>query len=307
MLNPVKDSAIQLLERVAKGDRRALARCISMIENESDGYREILQNIQVSGPTPLIGITGPPGAGKSTLISALTGHWSHAGKKMAIIAVDPSSPFNHGALMGDRVRMSEHFLHDSVYIRSMATRGSLGGLAPKIFEVAELMKVAGFDFILIETVGVGQIEMEIAGLADITVLVLVPEAGDEIQTLKSGIMEIADIYVVNKSDRQGAEIFLKNLAALAHSGRTKDWEAPVIKTSATQNEGIEPLAKAIEETVSLHRNDDKKAVLLAEKAMMMLRDKRTRDIRFSALLNDLKEKQHQTGFNLFRYIESYSG
>lgn len=154
----------------------------------------------------MIGITGPPGAGKSTLTDALIGEMVRAGNKVAVLCVDPSSPFNMGALLGDRIRMSEWYTNPNVFIRSLATRGSLGGLHPKIVEITELLKAASFDYILVETVGVGQSEVEIAGLADVTIVVLVPESGDDIQVMKAGLMEIADLYIVNKSDRPGADL-----------------------------------------------------------------------------------------------------
>jgi LAO/AO transport system kinase len=200
-----------LLIELQNGNKRALARAISLIENDSEGYEQLLESLNFNKNIPIIGITGPPGAGKSTLINAFTKYLIDQNKKVAVIAVDPSSPFNKGSLMGDRIRMIEHFLNPNIFIRSMASRGSLGGLAPKIFEVADLLKAAQFDYIIIETVGVGQSEIEIASLADTTVLVLVPEGGDEIQIIKSGIMEIADVFVLNKSDRSGADTFFKNL------------------------------------------------------------------------------------------------
>jgi LAO/AO transport system kinase len=196
-----------LLHQIKSGDYKSLARAISFVENESEGYEEILFALKYSSNTPVIGITGPPGAGKSTLINTLAKHFSSTGKKIAIVAIDPTSPFNYGSLLGDRLRMSELFTNPNIFIRSAATRGSLGGLSEKIIEVVDVLRNADFDYIFVETVGVGQSEVEVAGLADTTVVVFVPESGDEIQTMKSGIMEIADIFVVNKSDRDGAEQF----------------------------------------------------------------------------------------------------
>src|ERR1044072_8338854 len=193
----------QLLKMVQQGDIKALARSISLIENEITGYEELLQSLPVSH-IPVIGITGPPGAGKSTLTDALIGELVKKQKKVAVLCVDPSSPFNLGALLGDRIRMSNWYTHPNVFIRSLATRGSMGGLHPKIIEITELVKTAGYDYVIVETVGVGQSEIEIAGLADTTVVVVVPEGGDEVQTMKAGLMEIADIFVVNKADRRGA-------------------------------------------------------------------------------------------------------
>jgi len=294
-----------ILQKLHQGDQRVLARCISMVENETTGYEEFLQQLSFDKHIPITGITGPPGAGKSTLINALVKKLSEQNKKIAIIAIDPSSPFNHGAIMGDRLRMSEHFLHPNVFIRSMATRGSLGGLAPKVFEVADIFRAANFDHIIIETVGVGQSEVEIAALADTTVLVLVPEAGDEIQTLKSGIMEIADVFVVNKSDRDGADIFYKNLIVLAHTYIRDGWEAPVIKTIATKSDGIEELAEAIEKHHHMAQNSDKKIHLLAEKALMMIKNIRTKDIPFSKIESALKEESREKNFNLYQFVRKY--
>lgn len=282
-----------------------MARCISLVENESAGYDDLLRQLHFAKSTPIIGITGPPGAGKSTLIGALAGHITSLGKTLAIIAVDPSSPFNKGSLMGDRLRMSEHFLHPNVFIRSMASRGSLGGLAPKIFEVADVIRAAGFDYIIIETVGVGQSEVEIAALADTTILALVPEAGDEIQTIKSGVMEIADVYVLNKADRDGANTFIKNLTILAHTNARNGWEAPVVKTVALKNQGLDILMAAIEKHQSHGSSTDKKAHLLAEKAMVLIKNNRTRDISFSAIETELKQLISDKNFNLYQYVSKF--
>ena len=172
----------ELLQQIQQGDTKALARSISLIENEYEGYESMLQSLPVA-TTKIIGITGPPGAGKSTLVDALISLLVNSGKKIGVLCIDPSSPFNLGAVLGDRIRMSEWYTHPNVFIRSMATRGSLGGLHPKIIEITDLMKAFPFDHIIVETVGVGQSEIEIAGLADATVVVMVPEAGDEVQTM----------------------------------------------------------------------------------------------------------------------------
>ncbi len=295
----------ETIQKLQQGDARVLARCISMVENETAGYDDFLQQLSFDKLIPITGITGPPGAGKSTLINALAKHFTEQNKKVAIVAVDPSSPFNQGSIMGDRLRMSEHFLHPNVFIRSMATRGSLGGLAPKIFEVCDVFRAANFDHIIIETVGVGQSEVEIAALADTTVLVLVPEAGDEIQNMKSGVMEIADVYVVNKSDREGADTFFNNLFMVAHTNIRNGWEAPVIKTIAYRNEGITELLSAIDKHIHASNNTDKKIHLLAEKAMMMIRNMRTKDISISQIENELKILSTQNDFNIYRYVKKY--
>lgn len=296
----------ELFKKLQQGDQRALARCITLVENESAGYEELLGSLSFSKNVPVIGITGPPGAGKSTLVGALAGYISSLGKKLAVIAVDPSSPFNHGALMGDRLRMSDHFLNPNIFIRSMASRGSLGGLAPKIFEVTDLIKAAGYDYILIETVGVGQSEVEIAALADTTVLTLVPEAGDEIQTIKSGIMEIADVYVLNKADREGADVFFKNLIMLAHANSKDGWEAPVVKTIASKGEGVAQLLAAIEKHHLEGNNIVKKAYIMAEKAMVLIKNARTKDISFKQIETELQQLVPDKNFNLYRYVKKFN-
>src|SRR6266498_5185043 len=222
------------LQQLQKGNTKVLARTISLIENEAGDYYNILMQLPFSN-TKITGITGPPGAGKSTLADALIGELVAKNKKVGVLCVDPSSPFNLGALLGDRIRMSEWYTHPNVFIRSLATRGSIGGLAPKIIEITDLIKSADYDHIIIETVGVGQSEIEIAGLADITLVVIVPESGDEVQTMKAGLMEIADIFIINKADRPGADLFEKNLRMMIvpafHQNKN---ELPVIKTIATE-------------------------------------------------------------------------
>ena len=295
-----------LLTDLQNGNIRALARAISLVENDSEGYESLLESIDFKHSVPLIGITGPPGAGKSTLIGAFTKYLTEQNKKVAIIAIDPSSPFNKGSLMGDRLRMNEHFLNPNVFIRSMASRGSLGGLAPKIFEVADLIRAAQFDYVFIETVGVGQSEVEIASLADTTVLVLVPEAGDEIQTIKSGVMEIADVYVLNKADRSGADAFYKNLSALVHQSANNDWEIPVIKTVATKYENLNLLDEAIIKHQQAKIKSNKKQLLLAEKAMILIKNQRIKDIDFETVYKELGELATTQNFNIYRYVKKYN-
>jgi len=295
----------ELTGLLQSGNRRALARMITGIENELPEYDKMLEELHFAD-VPVIGFTGPPGAGKSTLINAFTDHLLQLNKKVAILAVDPSSPFNKGSLLGDRLRMSEHYLNPNVFIRSMASRGSLGGLAPRVFEACDVLRAAGFDFILIETVGVGQSEVEIAALADTSVLVLVPEAGDEIQTIKSGIMEIADVFVLNKSDRDGADLFYKNLLMLSHSHAENNWETPVVKTVASKKEGMDALMNAI----LAHRGHEsiqlKKTRLLAMKALNYIRNYRTRDISLSSLSLELEQELNKAGnFNLYRFVKKY--
>jgi LAO/AO transport system kinase len=293
----------QLMQNMIKGDFKSLARCISLVENNVPGYEEFLQLLPTR-TTPIIGITGPPGAGKSTLTDALIEAYVKEEKKVAVICVDPSSPFNLGALLGDRIRMSDWYNHPAVFIRSLATRGSMGGLHPKIIEVTDIMKAAGFDIIIVETVGVGQSEIEIAGLADTTVVVLVPEAGDEVQTMKSGLMEIADIFVVNKADRPGADTLVRNLEQmLAPEVNNTAFEIPVIKTTASKKEGIKLLIEKIEASLQ-SQNNQLKNWLLAEKAYHLIKNKRMKEINKEELKNDIDKME--AGFNLYHFIEKYT-
>jgi LAO/AO transport system kinase len=239
---------------------KSLARIISEVENNSEKAKDLLDEAWRSGEHAYrIGITGPPGAGKSTLVNCLAAMFSDKDKKTAVISVDPSSPFTGGAILGDRIRMNTLSSRDNVYIRSMATRGSLGGLSMKTHDVCDILDGHGFDIILIETVGVGQIELDIAQAADVTITVLVPESGDDIQAMKAGIMEITDIFVVNKADRHGAEAMVLNLKSLTKL-RTRysslPWEQPVIKTVATEETGIDKVYHALEKYRSLLKKDD---------------------------------------------------
>ncbi|MEO9254234.1 MAG: methylmalonyl Co-A mutase-associated GTPase MeaB [Tepidiformaceae bacterium] len=237
-----------LVERFLNGERRALARIITRVEGETPEGREYLRQIfPHSGKTHLIGITGGAGSGKSTLTSALTAEYRRRGKTVGIVAVDPSSPFTHGAILGDRIRMQEHALDAGVYVRSMAGRGALGGLAPSINAVVSVMDAFGFDYVLIETVGAGQDEVEIAGTALTTILVNNPGTGDDIQALKAGIIEIADILVVNKADHPGADILVSQLRALLSLSPKGQRHPPILKTTATKGEGMGELADAIDE------------------------------------------------------------
>ena len=299
-----KASFVPLLPHIQSGDRKALARAISLVENSVPGYEAFLQSLPASN-TPVIGITGPPGAGKSTLVDALIGHWAAQGKSVGVVCVDPSSPFNLGALLGDRIRMSEWYTNPQVFIRSLATRGSLGGLHPAIIEITDMMKVAGFDYVIVETVGVGQSEVEIAGLADTTVVVVVPEAGDEVQTMKAGLMEIADIFVVNKSDRPDADMFARNLRLMmAPAFQSKSHEIAIIKTEAHHKKGIDELASAIEKHLSEHLDNQRKYWLLAEKAWHLIMQKRMGNISKDGLSKALMEAG--TGnMNLYKFIEEY--
>ena len=246
-------SANLLLEKLLEGDRRSIARAISVVESNDRGSSELLKSIYpVTGKAYRIGITGPPGAGKSTITNQVTKYFRKNGNKVAIIAVDPTSPFTGGALLGDRVRMNDIGQDQEVFIRSMATRGSLGGLSRKAIDAADVLDTAGFDYIILETVGVGQSELDIANAADTTMVVLVPESGDAVQAMKAGLMEIADFFVVNKSDRPGSE---QAVAALRTILMMKDhdentWMPNIIKSVAIENKGITEIAEEIER----HRN-----------------------------------------------------
>jgi LAO/AO transport system kinase len=240
---------IQSIEQLHSGDPRALARAISTVENHHPGWVELLKQLfPQTGHALTIGLTGAPGAGKSTLVDQLAKHYRRENRTIGIIAVDPTSPYTGGAILGDRIRMQEHFSDPGIYIRSMATRGSLGGLARTTADVAMVLDASGRDIVMIETVGVGQDEIDVVRVADITVVILVPGMGDDVQTIKAGIMEIADIFVINKSDREGAERVEREIRALQSLAmRGDNWTPPIVKTVATEAKGITDLAAEIRE------------------------------------------------------------
>lgn len=283
------------------GDFKKLARDLTLVENDLAGSEDLLKELRTSD-TPVIGITGPPGAGKSTLVNAIINYLSSQGKSIAVLAIDPTSPFNLGSLLGDRVRMSEQFNKPNVFIRSLATRGSLGGLSGKTIEMTDVLKSSGFDYILVETVGVGQSEVEIAGLADISVVVLVPESGDEIQSMKSGLMEIADIFVVNKSDREGAEAFANNLKKLVHQ-RTEI--IPVINTIADKAAGVDELMQVIQDQP--FKNNSRRAYLLAEKAWKLIQHEKMKNISRIKLHEEISIASVDPSFNLYRFVDRILG
>jgi LAO/AO transport system kinase len=235
------------IERLRNGDPRALARAISTVENRELGSSELLKGLfPYTGQARILGLTGSPGAGKSTLVDQLARHYRKENRTVGIIAVDPTSPYSGGAILGDRIRMQDHFSDPGIYIRSMATRGSLGGLARTTADVSTVLDASGRDLIMIETVGVGQDEIDIVRLADITVVILVPGMGDDVQTIKAGIMEIADVFVINKSDREGAERVEREIRAMQSlATRSDHWTPPIVKTVASEGKGIAELAAAI--------------------------------------------------------------
>ncbi len=235
------------IARLCAGDTRALAQAISAVENRAAGWSDLLKALfPHTGKARVLGITGAPGAGKSTLVDQLAKHYRKQNQTVGIIAVDPTSPYTGGAILGDRIRMQDHHSDPGIYIRSMATRGSLGGLARATADAATVLDAAGRDLIMIETVGVGQDEIDIVRLADVTIVILVPGMGDDVQTIKAGIMEIADIFVINKSDREGAERVEREIRAMQSlSTRHDRWTPPIVKTVATDGVGIKELAEAI--------------------------------------------------------------
>jgi len=244
---------MSLVERMLAGDRRALARLITRVENRAPEVAEIMRAVHPrTGRAYVLGVTGPPGAGKSTLVDRIAVRLRAEGATVGIVAVDPSSPFTGGAVLGDRIRMQTHTLDPGVFIRSMATRGSLGGLARATGDVIKLMDAFGFPFVVIETVGVGQTELDIVRQADTTVVTLVPESGDSVQAMKAGLMEVADVFVVNKADREGAHALMAEIRFSVHlhatggtAARDVQWEAPVLATQAVQDVGIDELMEAI--------------------------------------------------------------
>jgi LAO/AO transport system kinase len=239
-------TAAELAERLLAGDRRALARAISLVENDDpEGWALVREVYPKTGRAAVVGFTGPPGVGKSTLIARLVEHMRAQEREVAVLSIDPSSPFTQGALLGDRIRLADHFLDPGVYIRSMASRGSLGGLSEATLQAALLMDASGKDDVYLETVGVGQAEVDIIDHADTVVLVLMPGSGDSIQALKAGVMEIPDVIAVNKSDHPLTDTMVREIRGVLSLGPQGEWRVPIVKTEAARSEGIEELAEKI--------------------------------------------------------------
>ena len=250
---------VDLAESILAGNRRALARGITIVEAGGPAARELLKALYAhSGHAHIVGITGAPGAGKSTLLSALALHWRRAGRTIAVLAVDPSSPFTGGALLGDRIRMQAHSGDPGTFIRSMASRGRLGGIARATADAIELLDAAGFDMVLVETVGAGQGEVEIASAAQTTVVIEVPGMGDDVQAIKAGMLEIADVFVVNKADRDGADSTMRQLRVMLHMGGPPrgGWSPPILPAVALREEGIAEVAAAIDRHLAHLRTSD---------------------------------------------------
>jgi LAO/AO transport system kinase len=268
MAEVAKSTQESLAERLVAGDKRALARAISLVENrDPEGDRLVAELFPRTGRARIVGVTGPPGVGKSTLIGALTADLRGAGRAVGVLSIDPSSPFTQGAMLGDRIRLADHFLDPEVFIRSMATRGSLGGLAEAALQAALLMDASGKDDILLETVGVGQGEIDVVDHADTIVLALMPGSGDSIQALKAGVMEIPDVIVVNKSDHPLADTMLREVRAVLSLGPQGSWKVPVVRTEAAKGEGI---AKLLEQ-IDAHRSHIEETGALAERRARNLR------------------------------------
>ena len=236
-----------LIQQLRSGDPRSLARAISIVENRSPGWSDLLKALfPETGHARILGLTGAPGAGKSTLVDQLANQYRKQNQTVGIIAVDPSSPYTGGAILGDRIRMQDHFSDPGIYIRSMATRGSLGGLARATADVATILDASGRDLVMIETVGVGQDEVDIVRVADVTIVILVPGMGDDVQSIKAGIMEIADIFVINKSDREGADRVEREIRGLQSLAiRSDRWTPPIVKTVASEGAGVSELVDTI--------------------------------------------------------------
>lgn len=293
-----------LISKILSGNERVLGKLISMIENQEREGIEILRKLyKKGGKAKVVGFTGPPGAGKSTIIQNLAELFSK-NYKVGIIAVDPTSPFSGGALLGDRIRMQNLFTNPNIFIRSMATRGSIGGLAPMTMDVVDLLDIAGYDWILVETIGVGQDEVDVAMCVEEVVVVLVPGLGDEIQALKAGIMEIGDLFVINKADKEGADLTFMEIKNLIEMDERKEKIPKIIKTKAITKEGIEDLAHSLKEDLDVkgkdkNKKDKAKKQLKARLIQMISKD-------FQNIINEKKELENIIEELFLRKIDPYS-
>jgi LAO/AO transport system kinase len=268
MAEAAEPATESLAQRLISGDKRALARAISLVENrDPEGDRLVAELFPRTGGARIVGITGPPGVGKSTLIGAICGRLRQADRQVGVLSIDPSSPFTQGAVLGDRIRLSDHFLDPGIFIRSMATRGSLGGLAEAALQAALLMDASGKDDVLLETVGVGQGEIDVVDHADTIVLALMPGSGDSIQALKAGVMEIPDVIVVNKCEHPLADTMVREVKSVLALGPERSWRVPVVRTEATKDEGIKELV----ETIDAHRHHIEEEGTLSERRARNLR------------------------------------
>ncbi|MCF8289680.1 MAG: methylmalonyl Co-A mutase-associated GTPase MeaB [Chitinophagaceae bacterium] len=289
---------------VAEGNFLLLAKTISQIENKVEGSDTYLTQLAPKA-IPIIGITGPPGAGKSTLIAGLVGEWIAAGKKVAVLSVDPSSPFHKGAILGDRIRMKDWYLHPQVFIRSLASRGHLGGLNSSMIELTTLLQSVGFDQIIVETVGVGQSEVEVASLADTTVVVLVPEAGDEVQMMKSGLMEVADLFVVNKSDRPDAQTFIHHIQQMIMEHGMSEDQVKVVATIASQGVGIADLIQAIDAHQIIKTALGKQNQLMVAKVIQLIVAHKMQQVDLKKLEQYIAVEISKPGFNIFEFSQRF--
>jgi LAO/AO transport system kinase len=287
---------------IAKGIFLKLAKTISGIENKEASAAKYLESIQPS-KVPIIGITGPPGAGKSTLISAMINVWVGEGKKIAVLTVDPSSPFHKGAILGDRIRMRDWYMHPNVFIRSFASRGHLGGLTSAMIELTTLLQSLNFDIIVLETVGVGQSEVEIADLADTTIVVLIPDAGDDVQMMKSGLMEIADLFVVNKSDRPAANTFFNHLQKMIQENNASMPAPKVISTIASQNMGIIELVEEVYQHQHLLEKSSDKLNSIMTKVIQIIIGKHLDKLDQEDIKTKLAIAIEEEHFNLFNFAK----
>lgn len=293
-----------LAERLLRGDKRALARAISLVEDDDpEGWEVVREVYPKTGNAAIIGLTGPPGAGKSTLISAMTKSRRAAGREIGVISIDPSSPFTSGALLGDRIRLTDHFLDPGVFIRSMANRGALGGLSEATLQAALLMDAAGKDEVLLETVGVGQAEVDIIDHADTIVLVLIPGSGDSVQALKAGVMEIPDIIVVNKADHPLTDTMVREIRGVLSLAPQRGWKVPIIKTQAANGIGVDELIEVMEAHREYLTQEGKLAerrrknlrnevlAICAHRMRMRLEEALERDDEFAKLMDEVENRQ----------------